>query len=65
MMQQHLGTAQPADTRGKTVVYKNRDVYDEKGAVIAEGRLHMPYPADLLNWGLATIGRIDSYAILN
>lgn len=64
-MKQHTSTTQPPETRGKTVVYKNREVYSESGQLIAEGRLHAPFPADSLNWGLATIGRIDSYAIIN
>lgn len=63
-MQKHTENKQPPETRGKTVVYKNCDVYEETGTLIAGGRLHMPYPADLLNWGSATIGRIDTYAII-
>lgn len=64
-MQKHTENKQPPETRGKTVIYRNREVYNDYGAIIAEGRLHAPYPADLLNWGLATIGRIGSYAIIN
>lgn len=69
-MQLHKTNTQPAETRGKLVTYKNRDVFGENGKPIEAGRWHMPAPADDMNWktkgnGCATIGAVEFYQVVN
>ena len=68
-MKPHTNNCQPAETRGKKVIYITDEVYDGKGKTVGPMRLHMPMPADELNWKrrgekCATIGAINSYRIL-